>query len=124
MREKSLHLVLLEVYAILIGSSVSHHRGGIPLLHYPPRFDINHLTQNLNLFRDMSERSKDFLISIHESKLGVSQSLLRSKLLDKFACTTQIVPRESRKEMVRHLEVKTSVDETNRVRAEDIRCGA
>jgi hypothetical protein len=50
----------------------------------------------------MSKHSDDLLISGYESEFGVSQSLVQSKLLDKFACATQIVARQSREEMVRH----------------------
>ena len=58
---------------------------------------------------------------MYEPKLLVRQPLLPRERLHQHARPGQIVPRDARKEVVRHLEVQPAVDERDVRVADDVR---
>lgn len=72
---------------------------------------LRYRSYNLRLVGHLSQHARNFLVSFNKPELGVLQTLLFGVLLHNGACGAEVVSREPREEVVRHLQVQAAVDE-------------
>lgn len=85
---------------------------------------IRHHLHDLQLIRHTLQRPPNLPIALPKPKLGVLQPLLLAELLNQIRRVEEVVPRETREEVVRDLEVQSAVQEGERGVADDVGCGA
>lgn len=69
------------------------------------------LLQDTNLLRNVSESTNNLLITIKEREDSIWDTRVTTELKDKFLRATEVMPRDTRVEMVNSLELKTTVEE-------------
>lgn len=85
-------------------------------------FDISvhNGTHNLHLLRHVPKHTAHLSVPFDESEFGVLEPLFSCELFDELACGFEIMTRKTREEVVRHLEMQSSVNKTEVFGADDV----
>lgn len=81
------------------------------LLHRLPNLVIGNHTYNLCLIRHTSEHVQHFSIPTNKSEFGIRKVLFLGKFLYQDTGLTQVVPWETREEVMSHLEMQSAMHE-------------
>lgn len=81
------------------------------------RTRLHTLLQNADLFRDIAKSTNNFLVAVKKCENSIGDSRIATEFKDEFLRATQIVPGNTRVEMVDGLELQTTVEEVQPCRA-------
>ena len=81
---------------------------------------IRHYLHGTHLLSHPPQNPSHFLVPLYESKLGILKPLLLRERLDKPRSGFEIVPRETWKKVMRHLEVEAAMEKSERFGADNV----
>ena len=70
---------------------------------------VRYRAHDFHLLRHCLQYAPHLIITLHKSKLRILKPLLPRKLLHELTRCTEVVSREARKEVMRHLQVQPAV---------------